>query len=109
MAIATSRSCQQQGHKQKARDRTDAFRSEGSRVLIMILSTCCYVKKNAGLSFDELHSVVGVAKVGTSALPALADLLDADLFFRVVPEAVISLHRVCWSEGAASAEPSLSA
>jgi hypothetical protein len=27
----------------------------------MILSTCCYVKKNAGLSFDELHSVVGVA------------------------------------------------
>ena len=53
--------------------------------------------------------MVGVAKVGTSALPALADLLDADLFFRVVPEAVISLHRVCWSEGAASAEPSLSA
>ena len=35
----------------------------------MILSTCCYVKKNAGLSFDELHGVVGVAKVGTSALP----------------------------------------
>jgi hypothetical protein len=44
----------------------------------MILSTCCYVKKNA-VSFDELHNVVGVA------LPALADLLDADLFFRVVP------------------------
>jgi hypothetical protein len=52
----------------------------------MILSTCCYVKKNAGLSFDELHSVVGVAKAGTSALPALADLLDVDLFFRVVPQ-----------------------
>jgi hypothetical protein len=36
----------------------------------MILSTCSYVKKNAGLSFDVLHSVVGVAKVGASALPA---------------------------------------
>ena len=30
--LLTSRSCQQQGHKQKARDRFDAFRSGGSGV-----------------------------------------------------------------------------
>jgi hypothetical protein len=53
----------------------------------MILSTCCYVKKNAGLSFDELHGVVGVAKVGTSALPvALKAVFNRGRgYFRKVP------------------------
>jgi hypothetical protein len=33
----------------------------------MILSTCCYVKENAGISFDELHIGVGPHQGGAFA------------------------------------------
>jgi hypothetical protein len=49
----------------------------------MILSTCCYVKKNAGMSFDELQSVVGRTQGWDVCLTDISSL--ADLFFRVVP------------------------
>jgi hypothetical protein len=65
----------------------------------MILSTCCYVKKNAGLSFDELHGVVGVAKVGTSALPvALKAVFNRGRgYFRKVPITEVGLYSISWS------------
>jgi hypothetical protein len=66
---------------QNARDRTDVFRPRASgalarnhRIKLLQLLTR---QENAAKSFDELHSVMGVAKVGQSALPASAGLLDA--------------------------------
>src|SRR5437660_11379582 len=43
----------------------------------------------------------------TSALPPKAEFDALSRHVAKVPEAVISLHRVCWSEGAVSTEPSL--
>src|SRR5437879_2738315 len=65
----------------------------------MILSTYCYVKKNVGMSFDELHSLVGVAKIGTCALPALAHLLEGPIYFErcAGPAACRAVSAARWS------------
>src|SRR6266853_806097 len=42
-----------------------------------------------------------------SAVHPITDIAEILRHVRFVPEAVISPHRVCWSEGAVSTEPSL--